>query len=294
MKYVIGTMRPRFLLLALSCTFLAMTVAIWTTGAINPWFAVLAFIGAVAAHGCVNAINEYHDVKSGLDFRTTRTPFSGGSGTLIQDPSKASLVLGTTIVTAMITVIIGIYFTIMVGWPILLIGGIGLLVIFAYTPWFNKQPLLCLLAPGFGFGTLMVLGTFYVLTGTITMSAVLTSFIPFFLVSNLLLLNEFPDVEADKSVSRRHYPILIGRKASAIIFVCFLVATYIVILLGVVTKLTPPWTLLGLLTLFIAIPTAQSVIKKAEDIPALIPTLGQNVMLNLITPVLMGIGFLLG
>jgi 1,4-dihydroxy-2-naphthoate octaprenyltransferase len=64
--------------------------------------------------------------------------------------------------------------------------------------------------------------------------------------------------------------------------------------LGVLTKLTPPWTLLGLLSLFIAIPTARSVLKKAEDIPALIPSLGQNVMLNLITPVLMGIGFLLG
>ncbi|HOW91812.1 MAG TPA: prenyltransferase, partial [Anaerolineaceae bacterium] len=81
---------------------------------------------------------------------------------------------------------------------------------------------------------------------------------------------------------------------SAVIYVSFLAATYITLLLGVLLKLTPAWTLLGMLTLFIAIPTARAVLKNAEDLPALLPSLGQNVMLNLITPVLMGIGFLLG
>jgi len=32
------------------------------------------------------------------------------------------------------------------------------------------------------------------------------------LVNNLLLLNQFPDVDADKTVGRRHYPIAVGRK----------------------------------------------------------------------------------
>lgn len=294
MKYIIGVMRPNFLLLAVACTFLAMTAAIWTHGQVNPAHAVLSFIGALAAHGCVNAINEYMDVKSGLDFRTTRTPFSGGSGTLIQDTSKAPLVLWTVIVTAAISAIIGIFFAIKVGWPILVIGAMGLFVIFAYTPWFNKQPILCLLSPGFGFGTLMVLGGYYVLTGTITWTAFLSSFVPLFLVCNLLLLNQFPDAEADLTVSRKHYPIIIGKRASAVIFVSFLAATYLTILLGVILKLIPAWTLLALLTLVIAIPTARSVLRNAENLPALLPSLGQNVLLNLITPVLMGIGFLLG
>ena len=293
MKYVIGTMRPNFLLLAVACVFLAMAAAIWTHGEMNAWHAVLAFIGGLAAHGCVNAINEYQDVKSGLDYRTNRTPFSGGSGTLIQDESKAPIVLWTVIVTALIAAAIGVYFAIVIGWPILPIGAIGFIVIFTYTQWLNKQPLLCLLAPGFGFGTLMVLGAYYVLTGTVTWTAVLASFVPFFLVSNLLLLNQFPDVEPDKNVARKHYPILIGKKASASIYVWFLVATYVTILSGVLLKLTPAWTLLSLLTLVSAIPTARGVLKNAEDIPALIPSMIQNVLLNLITPVLMGIGFLI-
>jgi 1,4-dihydroxy-2-naphthoate octaprenyltransferase len=254
---------------------------------------VLAFIGGLAAHACVNAINEYQDVKSGLDFRTNRTPFSGGSGTLIQDTSKAPIVLWTVIVTALVAVLIGVYFSIVVGWLILAIGAIGLVVIFTYTQLINKQPLLCLIAPGFGFGTLMVIGSYYVLTGTITCTAVLTSFVPFFLVSNLLLLNQFPDVEADKTVARKHYPIMIGKKSSAVIYIAFLAATYVTIVLGVVVKLTPAWTLISLLTLVSAIPTARAVLKNAEDTPALIPSMIQNVLLNLVTPVLMGIGFLI-
>jgi len=293
MKYVIGTMRPNFLLLAVACVFVAMAAAIWTHGQVNVWHAVLAFIGGLAAHACVNAINEYQDVKSGLDFRTNRTPFSGGSGTLIQDTSKAPIVLWTVIVTALVAVLIGVYFSIVVGWLILAIGAIGLVVIFTYTQLINKQPLLCLIAPGFGFGTLMVIGSYYVLTGTITCTAVLTSFVPFFLVSNLLLLNQFPDVEADKTVARKHYPIMIGKKSSAVIYIAFLAATYVTIVLGVVVKLTPAWTLISLLTLVSAIPTARAVLKNAEDTPALIPSMIQNVLLNLVTPVLMGIGFLI-
>lgn len=293
MKFIISTMRPRFLILAIACVFLGTAAAIWTVGAVNPWHVILAFIGGLAAHGCVNAINDYTDIRSGLDFRTNRTPFSGGSGTFVEEPTKIHLALWTTIGTALVTTAIGIYFTLVVGWPILLIGVIGMIVILTYTKWLNKQPFLCLLSPGLGFGTLMVLGTFYVLTGRITWAAVLASFIPFFLVSNLLLLNQFPDVEADTTVGRRHYPILIGRKSSAVIYVTFLAATYVAIILGVALKIIPAWTLLGLLSAVIALPTARNVLRNTEDIPALVPSMIQNVLLNLVTPLLMGIGFLI-
>jgi 1,4-dihydroxy-2-naphthoate octaprenyltransferase len=294
MKYIIGVMRPNFLPLAVVCAFLGISVAIWTNGSVNPWYAVLTVIGAVATHACVNAINEYDDVKSGLDYRTNRTPFSGGSGTLIQDPTKVKLGLGTALVTAGVAIAIGIFFAIKVGWPILVLGLIGLVVIFLYTPVFNKSPILCLVSPGFGFGTLIVLGTYFALTGGFSWSALLASFIPFFLVSNLLLLNQFPDVEADQTINRKHYPILIGRKASAVIFTVFTALTYVSIILGVSLEIFPIWTLLGFLSLFFAIPAVKGALQHPDDIPQLIPSLGQNVLLNLITPVLLGIGFLVG
>ena len=43
---------------------------------------LLALIALVALHIAVNALNEASDMKTGIDLHTTRTPFSGGSGTI--------------------------------------------------------------------------------------------------------------------------------------------------------------------------------------------------------------------
>ncbi len=294
MKYVIGVMRPRFLLLAAACVFLGLAAAVWAGYTINAWHALLCFAGGVLVHGSVNAFNEYEDVKSGLDFKTTRTPFSGGSGTLVPVPHKLPVALWTGIITAAICVGIGIYFFILYGWPILAIGALGLFIVVVYTPWLNKVPLLCLIAPGLGFGALMVNGAYFALTGSFSWTALLVSFVPFFLVSNLLLLNQFPDVEADKTVGRKHLPITIGRGASAFIFAAFIAATYLTIILGVALKLTPIWTLLSLFSLVFAVPAARGALAHPDNLAKLGPSMGQNVILNLLTPVLVGIGLLIG
>ena len=294
MKYVIGVMRPNFLLLAVSCVFLGMAAAIWAGYAINVLDAVLCFVGGVLVHGAVNAFNEYEDIKSGLDFKTQRTPFSGGSGTIVPVPEKVNLALWTGIVCSAMSAGIGVYFALTQGWQILLLGAVGLFVIVVYTPWLNKVPVLCLVAPGFGFGTLMVMGVYFCLTGSFSWTALLLSFVPFFLVSNLLLLNQFPDVEPDQSVGRKHLPILIGRKASAVIFALFELFTYMVIVIGVASGLIPAWTLISLVTLVFAIPAALGALKNADNLQKLGPSMGQNVLLNLITPVLLGVGMLIG
>jgi 1,4-dihydroxy-2-naphthoate polyprenyltransferase len=291
MKYIIGVMRPRFLLLAFSCVFLGLAAAVWAGYPINLLHALYCFIGGILSHGAVNAFNEYEDIKSGLDFKTTRTPFSGGSGTLVPVPWKVSIALWTGIISSTVCVAIGVYFYILYGWPILAIGALGLLIIVIYTPWLNKMPFLCLIAPGLGFGALMVNGTYFALTGAFSWTALLVSFVPFFLVSNLLLLNQFPDVEADKTVGRKHLPITIGRKASARIFAAFVAASYVTIIIGVVTRLTPIWTLAGLITIIFALPSVRGALKHSDDLPKLSASMGQNVLLNLFTPILMGIGF---
>jgi 1,4-dihydroxy-2-naphthoate octaprenyltransferase len=267
--------------------------AIWTQGKINPIYFVLAFVGAVAAHISVNALNEYFDFRSGLDQRTQRTPFSGGSGTLPANPELVRSALNTGLVALAITALIGLYFLTVWGWSILLLGLIGLLVIVAYTPWVTHSPLLCLIAPGLGFGLLMVMGTDFVLTGEYTWTAFVASLVPTFLVSNLLLLNQFPDVEADQSVGRRHYPIVLGRKKSSIIYGAFLLLTYVSIFAGVLLALLPIASLLGLLTLVLAVPTARCVYRYADDLEKLMPYLGYNVLLTLATPILMAIGLLI-
>jgi 1,4-dihydroxy-2-naphthoate octaprenyltransferase len=287
-------MRLPFLLLTPACVLLGVASAYWTSGQIHWVDALIVLAGALGTHISVNAFNEYFDFKSGLDDRTQRTPFSGGSGTLQAHPEMASTALLTAVVALVISALVGIYFVIQTGWGLLPLGLLGLVVIYAYTPWITRFPALTLIAPGLGFGTLMVMGTDFALTGTYSWTAFFASLVPFFLVSDLLLLNQFPDVEADQSVGRRHYPIILGRGASARIYLAFLYLAFAAVIIGVLLEVLPPPALLGLLALVLAVPITRGVLAYTVDTAQLMPSLGQNVLINLIMPVLVATGLFLG
>lgn len=292
-KTLLGPMRLPFLVLPPACVLLGIGTALWTEGEISVLHAIVAFVGALAAHISVNALNEYYDFKSGLDARTVPTPFSGGSGTLQASPESAPSALVTGLATLALAALIGIYFLFVWGWALLPLGLLGLILVYTYTNWLTRSPLLCLIAPGLGFGTLMVMGTDFVLTGSYSWTAFVASLVPFFLVSNLLLLNQFPDVEADESVGRRHYPIVIGRRASSLIFEAFLVGTYLAIIVGWALGLLPAAALLGLLTVVIAVPVGIGAYRNADDMEKLMPSLGLNVLLIVLTPILVAVGLLI-
>ncbi len=289
-KEILGPMRVPFLILTPACVLLGIATAVRSAVPIHPLEVILVLIGALGTHISVNAFNEYDDFKTGLDIHTQRTPFSGGSGTIPANPRMSLPALLIALVSLAVVILVGIYFTWRHGLALLPLGVLGVLVIVIYTPWLTHNPWLCLLAPGLGFGPLMVMGTHFALTGEYALPAFLVSLVPFFLVSNLLLLNQFPDVEADRTVGRRHFPIQIGRHQSSIIFSAFLILTYIVILIGVFLSILPLGSLLGLGTLVLSIPLLRGSISHADDIPKLIPFMGKNVLVNLLTPVLVAVG----
>jgi len=293
-KYLLGTMRLPFLVLTPACVSVGVGTAYWQTGSLNGLQVLLVLIGAVAAHLTVNVFNEYFDFKTGLDAKTERTPFSGGSGTLQASPELGKATLALACLNFLIVAAVGIYFTWLRGWQILPLGILGLFVTVAYTPWLTRNPFACLIAPGLGFGVLMVMGTHFALTGTYTWTAFIASLVPTCLVSNLLLFNQFPDVEADRSIGRKHYPILIGNKASSIIYGALLLLAYVSIIVGILLRLLPLFSGLALLTAFFAWRAYQGSRQHAENIPALIPSLGMNVIINLATPVLLAIGLWIG
>jgi 1,4-dihydroxy-2-naphthoate octaprenyltransferase len=289
-KTLLGPMRVPFLILTPACVAVGMGTAYWQTGQINWPQALLVLIGALSAHICVNAFNEYFDFKSGLDAKTQRTPFSGGSGTLPAQPEMERPALIISLVSFAITAAIGLYFTKLRGWELLPLGILGLILLVTYSIWWVYYPILCLLAPGLGFGVLMVMGTHFALTGSYTWTSFAASLVPFFLVSNLLLLNQFPDVEADRSIGRRHFPITLGRQTSSLIYGAFLLLTYVTIALSVALGLLPLFSLLALLTAILALRAYQGARQDAENTPALIPSMGMNVIINIATPALLAVG----
>jgi 1,4-dihydroxy-2-naphthoate octaprenyltransferase len=290
----LGPMRPPFLVLTPACVFLGFATAVWSSGKVSPVHALLVLVGALCAHISVNAFNEYWDFKSGLDLRTRRTPFSGGSGTLPSRPELASRALLTALVTLVVTSLVGLYFLWVRGTSLLPLGLAGLVTVVVYTTWLTRLPLLCLIAPGLGFGSFMVMGTDFALSGDYSWTAFFASLVPFFLVSNLLLLNQFPDVEADRSVGRRHYPIVIGRRSSSLIYGAFLLFTYLSLLIGVILGHLPGASLLGLLTVVPSVLAFVGAYRHADEVEKLMPSLVMNVLINISTPALVALGLLVG
>ena len=291
---IFGPMRLPFLILTPACVLLGAATASWSGAEIDFYYLALAFAGALASHISVNSLNEYHDFKSGLDFNTQPTPFSGGSGTLPKNPDQAHVALITGVISLVVIAIVGIYFLYVRGLWLLPVGLLGIVTIVAYTKWLTRTPFLCLIAPGLGFGPLMVMGTDFALSGSYSWASFVASLVPFFLVSDLLLLNQFPDVEADRGVGRHHFPIAIGREASVRLYVIFLVGAYLAVIVGYVTGNLPLTGFLALGSIIIAVPTVKGVARFANDVPRLIPYMGRNVVIIILTPVLLAIGLFIG
>lgn len=282
--------RPQFIILSVACVLAAAGAAYWKAGNINLVYLALTLAGAMSAHASVNILNDYSDYKSGLDDMTPKTPFSGGSGILpkkLMSP-KAALYYG--LATLIVTVLIGLYLVYARGWQLLLIGIPGILLIVLYTDYITRSPMLCLLAPGLGFGPCMVLGTYYVLQGYYDLTALAVSLIPFFFVCNLLLLNQFPDIEADRAVGRRHLLTLLEPRKNTYIYAVLITGAFLVLIVSVYLKLLPLLTLIGLISLPLAVATIGGVIKNCENIPSLVPFLGKNVIVILSTIFLVALG----
>lgn len=287
--------RGPFLILTPICIFLGLAITYQLQNSINPSLAVLVMIAALGAHISVNTFNEYFDFTSGLDALTDKTPFSGGSGGLVECPQAKNAVLTLAVASLAVTVVIGLYFISLKGRVLLYLGVIGVLIILAYTRLINKLPLLCLITPGLAFGPLFILGTYFALSDTTTLNTstlialLAASAVPFFLVNNLLLINQLPDIDADKQVGRNTFPIAYGAEKSRYIYLLFIllcaaaiVVSYLVGSSAMVLLTLAPLLLLGL-NVF------NGIAKANYQTEQMIPFMGKNVVTTLLSIFLMAL-----
>jgi len=286
-------MRLPFLPLTPICVLLAVAAAGYGGRTIDVHSVWLALVGAIAASIAVNAFNEYVDFRNGLDLQTIRTPFSGGSGTLPAHPELARPTLIMATLSLSTVVVIGAWFLLEHGLALLPIGLAGVLLVAFYSTWVVHHPVICLLAPGFGFGTLMVLGTAWVATGEFTSTAFAASLIPFFLVSNLLLLNQFPDLDADRAVGRNTLPIAIGVRRSSYVYLAFVFLGAASLAASIALGWLPLQAAAGLIGFALAIPVFVGARRYGQDIDRLKPFMALNTIICLVTPLLVASGLYL-
>jgi 1,4-dihydroxy-2-naphthoate octaprenyltransferase len=280
MKEYASVARAPFLMLPPTLVAAGAAASAWD-GAFSWSRTLLAVIGLVALHMAVNILNEWSDMCTGIDLDTERTPFSGGSGTLPAGGMGLRAALTFGLVCAGIGLVIGLWFLWKVGWVLLPIVIAGAVAVLAYTDLLARIGI-GEIAAGFGLGAGPVIGAGLVQGGGWSAAAVAASIPAFFMTFNLLLLNEFPDEEADRRGGRRNLIILFGRKAAAWIYVFAGLATPAAIVVAIFLRVLPPVCLVAALPSLLLVKPVQWAIKDpAKPVP--IPALGANVVWNLAT-----------
>jgi len=282
--------RPRFLIISVTQVFLGTSVA-WYHGYFSPLYFLLALVGLVLAHISVNTLNDYFDYKSGIDLEVKRTPFSGGSGVLSARLLTPASVGRFGLVCFLLAIPIGIYFVIARGWLLVPILVAGTLCVLLYTTHLTRWGL-GEIACGLGLGTLPILGAYFVQSGIYTWEAVIAAIPSGILLHNALLLNEFPDVEADKKGGKKTLPILIGNKKASLLYSVLIIAMYIWIAVWSIAGFMPIFALLSLLTLPLGVKAIKGVRNYNEE-NKLVSALGANLMVVIGTQALLAAGYII-
>ena len=248
---------------------------------------------AVLIHAGTNLVNEYFDYKKGVD-----RPESRGSGHPLVDrlvSPKPVLVVG--MVCFMLSACIGLVFVTLYGWPILLLGVIGVLGGFFYTatPMAYKYLGLGDLFVFILMGPLMVIGSFYVLTGTCNHRVLLISLPVGCLVAAILSGNNLRDIVHDTAAGIKTTAMVLGFRLARYEYTALVAGAYAAVLVLVALKLLPLWSLLTLLTIPLAIKNIKFALKSHPDRPEEIAAIDvQTAQVHMLFGLLLIISVVLG
>lgn len=299
-------MNIKIWLKAVRIPFFTATVIPVALGSIIAWHDInrfmwtrfwLAMSGALFMHIGTNLINDYFDHLSGCDKANLNpTPFSGGSRVIQEGLIAPRAILFVSLAAFAFGGVIGLYLNYLSGGNVILILGIiGVFLGFFY----SAKPLsigygsLGELATGLGFGPLMVLGAYYVQAQVLPLNVFLASIPVGMLIALVLFINEFPDYDADKSVSKKTLVVILGKKNAAILYHVLLAAVYLIIIVLAAFKFLPYASLITLLSLPLAFKAFLTSKKNYDKINELLPANALTIGLHFIIGLLLCAGFIL-
>jgi 1,4-dihydroxy-2-naphthoate octaprenyltransferase len=235
-------------------SFTASTVPIAVGGALAAvegrfdWTLFLvSLVAGVLLHIGTNVTNEIYDVRKGVD--TIVSPRASHAIVKGRITDREAYVMA--IAAFALAFVLGLYLVSVRGWPVVALGLAGLIGGYTYTaPPFQYKfspygiPLVFMLM-----GPLMVVGSYFVITGTIDWSALAISIPVGFLVAAILHGNEWRDISEDARAGARTFSVRMGRQAAHWLYLALVVGAYIALTVAVLAALLPTWTLLAMLSL---------------------------------------------
>ncbi len=283
--------RVRFLLASVIAVSVGLSLNWQQNSSIDPFDAILIFAGVMALHASVDLLNDYWDFKRGIDTKTKRTKMSGGTGVLPEGLLKPSSVYRAGVAFLIIGSVIGGYFVITDGIIVGIILGFAILSIYFYSTKIVDSGL------GEFFvavkGSMIVIGTYYIQSGEITLESILGGIVVGVLSSLVLFIASFPDHDADKSKGRKSLVIAVGKEKAAKLFWIFPLLSYCAIIIGVSTNLFPILSLITLFTIPLMIKSGLGLRKNFDSIDNLVPFMSSTLMFSRITGVLFVASFLI-
>ena len=281
--------RLRTLPVSLSGVIMAMGIAQWY-GKFNWIPALLCVAFAVLAQIASNLANEYYDFLSGADKAGRVGPRRG----VTEGDIKPHTLRNVTYATLAAAMAVGCGLIPFGGWWLVPVGAFIALGVLAYST--GPYPLsyhgLGELAVFIFYGLIPVNFSYYIIAGHFSPLALLASITIGFMGINVLLVNNYRDVDDDRDAGKRTSVVIFGRKPAA--------AAYLINGFMAISFLAPLWLLLafsGKISAWsLAIPVLYLVMHTAtwnklthRDGAALNPLLGATARNMLIFTVLMAI-----
>lgn len=231
----------------------------WREGFFHAGLFVLTLLGAILLHAGTNLINTYGDYVSGVDtIESAKTCPQLVTGAL--NPASMKLV---GIAAFILAILIGLTLTYVCGWPILVIGLIGLAGGYCYTAGFcpYKYEGVGSVFVFFLMGPLMVWPAYYIQTGNYNWVPVLASLPVGFLVAGILHSNDLRDISYDQQAGIKTLAIAIGFRKGIMLYYALYSAAYLCLITLIISAILPVTTILPLVLL----PLVAAMFRHAHD-----------------------------
>lgn len=261
LKGLLMTIKPESLLIS----FVAVSTGTVIASLYGPvhWARYsLTLLGMVFMQAGANVLNDYFDYKNEVD--TSHVPGSFGTGgrAIARSLLSSGQVLILGLLFYIFTLPIGIYLTVKVGLPVLILGLIGFFVGFFYTgsPIGFKYYALGEPAVFLVWGPLMVSGAYYVQRGSFSAQSIFVSLPVGILVALILFANNIRDLASDTRARVRTIATILGKEGAIKLYRALVYASYGITLLLIAASQLSLWALVTLISL----PLALKLIKQMQ------------------------------
>ena len=223
-------------------------------GAFSWIYYLIALLGSILLHAATNLINDYYDVKAGVDTLEVATA-QYRPHPLVEGKLSPEHVRFAAFILYGVSALIGLFLAAARGWELFWIGLIGAFASITYTapPLKYKYSSLGEISVFLMWGPLMVAGSYFVQRQAFSMNALWIS-IPFgVLVALVLLANNIRDISHDRSKGILTLAIVLGRRKGLLLYGGLVVAAYLSIALMSFFGPLYPWSLIVLLSVPLAL-----------------------------------------